>query len=206
VFPNLSTVPFSKYLKTRPHLVADNFAGLAHTQTMSNRPGHVCTDPHDSKSLSPALLFGDISFALCSLKWPEFCLKVKKAALRLVQSVLNPFTISRIFQKSRRKNEEKRAKSTQIRPFSDLFRPFPALCLFAILSPQPSHFSCALGHCLRRLSRTKPDDPSLSPLVPQSLGPRWGGLVPVFLSRTARTQSASCASRSLQAAHARRRP
>ena len=42
----------------------------------------------------------------------------------MVQSVLNPFTISIILQKSRQKNEQKQAKSTQIRPFSDLFQAF----------------------------------------------------------------------------------
>ena len=57
---------------------------------------------------------------------PVLATKSKKGAFRLVQSALNSFIINKILRKSRRKNTQKRAKSTQIRPFSGVSGPFPA--------------------------------------------------------------------------------
>jgi hypothetical protein len=105
------------------------------------------------------------------------CEKTKKGAAILVQCALNSFIISKILQKSRRKNEQKQPKIDLFRPFynqiEDVFHSsraqFPA-CLFPCSPPGSLGW---LGLCL------------LVPLFPWSLpgSPatglrRWGGLVP----------------------------
>ena len=77
---------------------------------------------------------------------PVLTENAKKGALRLVQSALNPFIISRILQKSRRKNAHF-GKSTHFSPFWVFFRPFPALGRFAVFSPSPARFPCLLSLC-----------------------------------------------------------
>jgi hypothetical protein len=73
---------------------------------------------------SPAPRFRDNSFVLYSPQKPDFASKVKKGALRLVQSTLNAFIISRFFQKSRRKNAHFEGKIDPFRPFFSLFPAF----------------------------------------------------------------------------------
>jgi hypothetical protein len=77
------------------------------------------TDTHDSKTPSPTLYLATVLCLLIAFLAqfrPSIRKKTKKAALRLVQSAINSFTISIISQKSRRKNEQKRAKMALNRP------------------------------------------------------------------------------------------
>jgi hypothetical protein len=128
---SLSTLFFSKYLKTRSHSVADNYPASAHTQTMRVQSGRLRTHPSQHETvLSKTALAGPVS-PLCYSPYirfdrPILAGKTKKVALYLVQSALNTFIINRISRKSRRKNAEKRAKTTPIQSFSRRFGAFSA--------------------------------------------------------------------------------
>ncbi len=138
--PTLSTVLSFKYLKTRPHGIADNYPAPAHTWVMSAQLGRP-SQPIFATRNRPLEILARRTFIPLGptpsirLNGPISTLKSKKAALGLVQSALNSFIINIILRNSRRKNAEKRAKSTQIQPFSGVFQAFSALFWHHVPSP-----------------------------------------------------------------------
>ena len=73
----------------------------------------------------------------------------KKAAVNLVQVLLNPFIISIFSQKSRRKNDPKSIFFAPFRLFSALFGSFFTPLLAPALPVLPRSFASPLGICLR---------------------------------------------------------
>ena len=129
--------------KIPPPNFADNFAPTAHNQPMSAHPansfsccGHRAKNPR--RIVPSAWQFRPSSSPKTALSTVQLTQFVKKPALRLVQSALNPFIINRNLQKSRRKNEKKRPKIALFRPFSAFFGEFLGVQKSPDYPPDPS--------------------------------------------------------------------
>jgi len=109
-------------------------------------------DLRDSKTLLAGPVSSPSHFSTHSLFSPDFGHYAKKGALRLVQSVRNPFIISIISQKIA---VEKREKTSKIDPNSTLFRLFLAFfgtwSLRLIVASSPAFFC----HFLTRISASE---------------------------------------------------